>query len=59
MPRASKDETADAAVFGFEFGLAPERSSTGTSVSFTLEEQPEIMATNSRRDRSFFMGVLA
>jgi hypothetical protein len=28
-------------------------------VSFTLEEQPEIMATNSRRDRSFFMGVLA
>jgi hypothetical protein len=56
IPRASRDETEDeaAAVFGF----APERSSTGTSFSFTLDEQPEIMAINNRVDKSFFIGVL-
>ena len=54
MPRASNDETEEAAVFGF----APERSSTGTSLSFTLDEQPEMMATKHRIDKSFFIGLL-
>jgi hypothetical protein len=53
IPRASSEETADEAVFG----LAPERSSTGTSLSFTLEEQPEKMATNNSREKSFFIKV--
>jgi hypothetical protein len=56
IPLASSDETEDAAAA--VFGFAPERSSTGTSLSFTLDEQAEIMATEIRSDKSFFIKVL-